>query len=99
MEMIPEASTCTWCGAVLQAPETAWLVNAQTIGDLPEHEGRFVPFKLAKSGRTVAGFLAASSVKRETGADVVFSTCGQECAQALKAAIREETDALGLVII
>ena len=99
MELRPEESTCAWCGKALRGLETMWLVNARAVGDLPEHEGRFVPFKLAKSGRTVAGFLAASSVKRETGADVVFSTCGQECAQALKAAIREETDALGLVII
>jgi len=100
MKMIPEASTCTWCGAVLQAPETAWLVNAQTVGDLPEHAGEFVPFRLAKSDRTITAFLVTSALpaKQEIGADVIFATCGQECASALKAAVREEMDNLGLVI-
>lgn len=99
MEIRPEASTCTWCGAVLQAPETAWLVSAQTVGDMPEHEGEFVPFKLAKSGRTITGFLVTSaSPARQGGIDVIFATCGQQCASALKAAVREEVDNLGLII-
>jgi len=99
MKMRPEASTCTWCGAVLKAPETTWLVNAQTAVGLPEREGEFVPFKLARSGRTLTGFLvtSASLAKRE-GVDVIFATCGQECASALKAAVREEVDNLGLII-
>ncbi len=97
--MRPEVYLCTWCGAALQAPETTWLVNAQIIKDLPEHEGESVPFKLAKSGRTITGFLATSDspAKRE-GVDMIFATCGQECASALKAAVREEVDNLGLVI-
>jgi hypothetical protein len=97
--MRPEVYVCTWCGAALQAPETTWLVNAQIIKDLPEHEGESVPFELAKSGRTITGFLAtsASPAKRE-GVDMIFATCGQECASALKAAVREEADTLGLVI-
>jgi len=97
--MRPEVYMCTWCGAALQAPETTWLVNAQIIKDLPEHEGESVPFKLVQSGRTITGFLAtsASPAKRE-GVDLIFATCGQECASALKAAVREEADNLGLVI-
>ncbi|NIO69499.1 MAG: hypothetical protein GTN71_10815 [Anaerolineae bacterium] len=97
--MRPEVYLCTWCGAALQAPETTWLVNAQIIKDLPEHEGESVPFKLVQSGRTITGFLAtsASPAKRE-GVDMIFATCGQECASALKAAVREEVDNLGLVI-
>ncbi len=100
MEMRPEASMCAWCGAVLQSPETAWLVNAQTVGDLPEREGEFVPFKLVKSGKTITGFLvtSASPAKQREGTEVIFGTCGQECASALKAAVREEVDSLGLVI-
>ena len=98
--MRPEVYVCTWCGAALQAPETTWLVNAQIIKDLPEHEGESVPFKLVQSGRTITGFLvtSASPAKREAGVDVIFPTCGQECASALKAAVREEVDSLGLVI-
>ena len=98
--MRPEASTCTWCGKALQTPETTWLVNAQTVGDIPEHAGEFVPFKLAKSGRTITGFLvtSASPAKREAGGDVIFATCGPGCTAALKAAVREEADNLGLVI-
>jgi hypothetical protein len=97
--MRPEVYVCTWCGAALQAPETTWLVNAQIIKDLPEHEGESVPFELANSGRTITGFLAtsASPAKRE-GVDLIFAACGQECASALKAAVREEADTLGLVI-
>jgi len=99
MEMRPEASICAWCGAVLQAPETTWLVNAQTVVDLPEHEEESVSFKLAKSGRTITGFLVASaSPAKEIGVDVIFATCGQKCTLALKAAVREEADNLGLVI-
>ena len=100
MEMRPETSTCTWCGKALQAPETTWLVKAQTVRDLPEHEGGFVPFKLARSGRTITGLLATSaSVARQgEGIEVIFATCGQECTLALKAAVREEADHLGLVI-
>jgi hypothetical protein len=98
--MRPEASMCTWCGKALQTPETTWLVNAQTVGDIPEPAGEFVPFRLAKSGRTITGFLvtSASPAKREAGVDVIFPTCGQECASALKAAVREEVDNLGLII-
>jgi hypothetical protein len=85
---------------MLEAPETAWLVKAQPVVDRLEHEGEFVPFKLAKSGRTITGFLvtSASPAKREVGVDLIFATCGQECASALKAAVREEVDSLGLVI-
>ena len=99
MEIKPEA-LCAWCGKVLQAPETAWLVKAQTAGDLPEHEGGFVPLKLAKSGRTITGFFAtsASPARQGEGIEVIFATCGQECTLALKAAVREEADHLGLVI-
>jgi hypothetical protein len=101
MEMRPETSICAWCGAVLQAPETTWLVNAQTVVDLPEHGEESVSFKLAKSGRTITGFLvtSASPAKEETGVGVIFATCGQKCTLALKAAVREEVDNLGLVII
>jgi hypothetical protein len=100
MEIRPEAYTCTWCGKMLQAPETTWVVKARTVVDMPEHEGEFVPFKLAKSGRTITGFFATSDsvAKREEDVDVIFGTCGQECASALKAAVREEVDNLGLVI-
>ena len=98
--MRPEVYLCTWCGAALQAPETTWLVNAQIIKDLPEHEGESVPFKLAKSGRTITGFLATAdpAAKQREGTELIFATCGQECASALKAAVREEADTLGLVI-
>ena len=100
MEMRPEASTCAWCGAALQAPETTWVVKARSTVDRPEYEGQFVPFKLAKGGRTITGFFATSDsvVKQEEGVDVIFGTCGQECTSALKAAIREEADNLGLII-
>jgi hypothetical protein len=75
-------------------------VNAQTLGDLPEHEGEFVPFRLAESGKTITAFLVTSALpaRQEIGADVIFATCGQECASALKAAVREEVDSLGLTI-
>lgn len=101
VEMRSEVSTCAWCGKALEAHETAWLVRARTVGDLPEHEGGFATFKLAKSGRTVTGFLVTSdSLAKQEGTDVAFAVCGrEECILALKAAVREEADALGLVII
>ena len=100
MEIRPEASTCAWCGAALQAPETTWVVKARSTVDMSEYEGQFVPLELAKSGRTITGFFATSDsvVKQEEGVDVIFGTCGQECASALKAAVREEADSLGLMI-
>ena len=100
MEMRPEASTCAWCGKMLEAPETAWLVKAQTVVDMPEHEGEFVPFKLAKSGRTITGFFVTvdPAAKQREGTEVIFAACGQQCASALKAAVRKEVDNLGLVI-
>ena len=99
MEMRPEASTCAWCGTVLQAPETTWVVKARTTVDLPEYEGEFVPLKLTKSGRTITGYFVTSdsSAKRE-GTAMVFATCGRGCAFALKAAVQEEMDNLGLII-
>ena len=98
MKMRPEVSICAWCGKALQAPETTWLVKAQTVADMPE-EGEFMPLELAKSGRTVTGFFVASdSSAKRTGVDVIFSTCGEECASALKAAVREEVENLGLII-
>ena len=59
-----------------------------------------MPLKLTKSGRTITGFFATSDsvVKQEEGVDVIFGTCGQECVSALKAAVREEADNLGLII-
>ncbi|MFB0533905.1 MAG: hypothetical protein ACETWR_02870 [Anaerolineae bacterium] len=98
--MRPEASTCAWCEKVLKGPETTWLVNARAVVDVPEREGKFVPLTLAKSGRTITGFFVTSdSPAKQAGIDVIFSTCSQECASALKAAVREEPDDLGLVII
>jgi hypothetical protein len=100
MEMGPEASMCAWCIAALQAPETTWVVKARSTVDRSEYEGQFVPLKVAKSDRTITGFFATSDsvVKQEEGVDVIFGTCGQECASALKAAVREEVDSLGLII-
>jgi len=99
--MKPQASACAWCGKTLQGLETMWLVNARTVADVPEREGEFASLELAKSGRTITGFFATSgsAIKREKGIDVIFATCDQECASALKAAVREEADDLGLVII
>jgi hypothetical protein len=93
--MKPEGSMCAWCGTVLQPKETALIVKARTVMSVPEFEGVFVPFKLAKSGRTITGFFVASGspVKRK-GIDVIFAACSQECAAALKAAIQEEADDL-----
>jgi hypothetical protein len=97
--MRQKASTCAWCGKALQAPGTAWLVNARAIVDVPEREGKFVPLTLAKGGRTITGFfLTSDSPAKRAGIDVIFSTCSQECTLALKAAVREEADDLGLVI-
>ncbi len=99
MEMRPEAFMCAWCGAMLQAPETTWVVKARSIVDMSEYEGEFLPLELAKRGRTITGFFVTSdSPAKQEGIDVIFGTCGQECASALKAAVREEADNLGLVI-
>ena len=86
---------CAWCGKTLQAPKTTWVVKAQTAVDRPEYEGEFVPFQLAKSGRTITGFFVTSdSPAKRKGIDVIFAACSQECAAALKAAIQEEADNL-----
>ena len=100
MEMRPEGSMCAWCGFDLRQRHTARVVKARTVGALPECEGEeFVPFKLAKSGRTITGFCFVSSdspAKRE-GIDVIFAACSQKCALALKAAVQEEIGNLRLV--
>ena len=98
MEMRPEGSTCAWCGFDLRHRHTAQVVKARTVRGLPECEGEFVPFKLAKSGRTITGFCFVTSdspAKRE-GIDVIFAACSQECALALKAAVQEEIGNLRL---
>ena len=98
MEMRPEGSTCAWCGFDLRQRRTARLVKARTVGALPECEGEFVTFKLAKSGRTITGFCFVTSdspAKRE-GIDVIFAACSQECALALQASVQEEIGNLRL---
>ncbi len=86
---------CAWCGTVLKPKETALIVKARTTMSVPEYEGAFVPFRLAKSGRTVTGFFVTSdSPAKRKGTDVIFATCGQECAAALRAAIQEGIDDL-----
>ena len=98
MGMRPEASMCAWCGFDLGQRRTARVVKAQTVGALPKYEGAFVSFKLARSGRTITGFfLTSDSSAQGEGVDVIFATCGQECALALKAAVQEEVDNLRLV--
>jgi len=90
---------CAWCGTVLPPKETALIVKAQTAISVPECEGVFVPFKLAKSSRTITGFFVTSnSPTKRQGIDVIFATCSPECASALKAAVQEEVDNLGLII-
>jgi hypothetical protein len=97
--MKPEASMCAWCGKVLQPKTTALIVKAQTAISVPECEGVFVPFKLVKSSRTITGFFVTSnSPTKRQGIDVIFATCSPECASALKAAVQEEVDNLGLII-
>jgi hypothetical protein len=93
--MRQEGSMCAWCGTLLQPKETALIVKAQTAMSVPEYEGVFVPFKLAKSGRTITGFFITSgSPAKRKGIDVIFAACSQECASALRAAIQEEVDNL-----
>jgi hypothetical protein len=73
-------------------------VKARTVGALPECEGEFVPFKLAKSGRTITGFclVTPDSPAQQEDIDVIFAACSQECALALKAAVQEEIGNLRL---
>ena len=100
-EMSLEASMCAWCGKMLQSPDTAWVVRAKSAVKRPdpEYEGQFVPLKLAKNGRTITGFLVTSDSPTEQGdIEVVFVTCGPKCTLALKTAVREEAESLGLVI-
>ena len=99
MEMRREASMCAWCGKVLRPKTTVLIVKAQTAINVPECDGVFVPFQLSKSSRTITGFFVTSdSPTKRQGIDVIFAACSQECASALKAAVREEADSLGLMI-
>lgn len=74
------------------------IVKARAIADLPEYEGAFVPFKLAKSGKTIIGFCFASdSPAKQEGIDVIFTTCSSACVSALQVAVQQEIDGLRLV--
>lgn len=99
MEVKPEASICAWCGSELGQRHTTLVVKAQTAMSVPECDGVFVPFELTKSSRTITGFFVTSnSPTKRQGIDVIFATCSPECASALKAAVQEEVDNLGLII-
>jgi len=98
MEVKPEASICAWCGSELGQRHTTLVVKAQTAMSVPECDGVFVPFELTKSSRTITGFFLTSNSAKRQGVDVVFATCSQRCASALRAAVQEEADNLGLII-
>lgn len=95
----PKATTCAWCCSVLRPSSTAQMVKAQTVAALPEYEGDFVSFKLAKSGKTIIGscFVTPDSLDKGESMNVIFVTCSRECGSAVKVAIQEEMDDLRLI--
>jgi hypothetical protein len=87
--------TCAWCNLSIPADAEVYGFGARAREDLDlaEKEGQFVSLKLALADKTVFAMVAPeNSPAKEAGYDLMFITCSQECAEALKDALEFEKD-------
>lgn len=87
--------TCAWC--LLEIPEEDEVYGfGARIGpgiDLTGKEGQFVSLSLALKEKTVVAMVVTpDSPARQAGYDLVFLTCSQACAVALKDALEFEKE-------
>jgi hypothetical protein len=86
---------CAWCNQDIQENDEVFGFGATASHgiDLTEKEGEFVSLNLALIDKTVFALVPASeSAARTEGYDLVFITCSEHCAQALKGALELERD-------
>lgn len=87
--------TCAWCNQAIPPKADVFAFGARASAgiDLSDKEGQFVSMKLALADKTVVALVSMGhSQARGEGFDLVFITCSQECAEALKEALDFEKD-------
>jgi hypothetical protein len=87
--------TCAWCTETIPDEEEVFGFGAKASPevDLTDKEGEFVSLELAIPGKTVFALVPSTSSRaRADGFDLVFLTCSQVCAEALKDALEFEKD-------
>jgi hypothetical protein len=87
--------TCAWCNQLIPADAEVYGFGARAREGLTleDKEGQFVSLKLALTDKTVFALVTAEhSAAKESGYDLLFITCSQDCAESLKDALEFEKD-------
>ncbi len=91
----PLLHICAWCNQVIQKDDEVFGFGAKASHgiDLSNKEGEFVSLNLALRDKTVFALVPSSTSTAKTGGyDLIFITCSEGCAQALKDALELEKD-------
>jgi hypothetical protein len=86
---------CAWCTLPIPPGGDQFGFGAQASRgiDLNDKEGQFVSILLLLSNKTtIALVLPEGSPAKESGYDLFFITCSQDCAEQLKEAVELELD-------
>ena len=86
---------CTWCNQVIQEDDEVFGFGAKASHgiDLSNKEGEFVSLNLALRDKTIFALVPSTSSSAKTGGyDLIFITCSEDCAQAIKDALELEKD-------
>jgi hypothetical protein len=88
-------NTCGWCNRQLSDDEEKFGFGAKANPELnlKDREGEFVTLNLSLTEKTIVALVAPEeSTAKESGYDLLFLTCSEECAHDLKDAIQLERD-------
>ena len=87
--------TCAWCNRRLSDDEDTFGFGAKSNTNLKldDSGGEFVTLNLSLTDKTIIALVTPEdSPAKETGYDLMFLTCSEECAQDLKDALDLERD-------
>ena len=88
-------NTCAWCNRRFSDDDEKFGFGAKSNPELELHgrEGEFVTLNLSLTEKTIVALVTPEeSTAKETGYDLLFLTCSEECALDLKEAIEFERD-------
>jgi hypothetical protein len=88
-------NNCAWCNQEMDSASERYGFGAKTKSGLKlkDRQGEFVSLKLSLTDKTIIAFVPPdSSPAKESGYDLLFITCSQECAEQLKDILELERD-------
>lgn len=89
----PDKFQCSWCEDEIPDDAEVIAVGAKAHSQMRALEGQIVDLFLTRRNRTVAAVVVTNdSPAKKEGKDVLFLTCSDSCAEALRQSVDREIE-------